>query len=169
MSQWILISSNTVIISIMSAIHYRTETVTKQNFLILRNARPLLGLFEANTSLWWGDRTVVLPNFVGTVWSQHFLAIMGWPDWGITDLCLDCLNPALLSDHEMTRLRNYRPFGTVGSHNSLWSWGDQNGVLLTFVGTVWSQNFFAVMRWPDWGIRLRNILEAEILPCLVLL
>ena len=31
---------------------------------------------------------------------------------------------------------------------------------LTLQGTVWSQNFLAVMRCPDCGIRLLNILEA---------
>ena len=32
---------------------------------------------------------------------------------------------------------------------------------LTLLGTVCSQNFLAVIRWPDWGILRRNILEAE--------
>ena len=32
---------------------------------------------------------------------------------------------------------------------------------VTSEGTVCSQNLFAVIRWPDWGILRRNILEAE--------
>ena len=31
---------------------------------------------------------------------------------------------------------------------------------ITSEGIVWSQNFLAVMRWPDWGIRRRNIFDA---------
>ncbi len=42
-----------------------------------------------------------------------------------------------------------------------WRKGLQSKALLTFEGRVCSQNRLAVIRWPDWGIRRRNILDAE--------
>ena len=47
-----------------------------------------------------------------------------------------------------------------GSQSEGLYWCHLTNQRLTLQGTVWSQNFLAVMRCPDWGIRLLNILEA---------
>ena len=86
--------------------------------------------------------------------SLRFLVVRIRPG---TVLSFCCSQETAASGHSGGKVR------TTSQSWTLREWQPTSHYLeLTLLGIVWSQNFLAVIRCPDCGIRRRNIFEAEI-------